>query len=65
MRRSGLTCAAQTGATNAELMHRRGHAHVSSVMIYQLADAHRDKALARRLNFTPGDSDPPPAVVNG
>ena len=33
LRRSGLTWAAQTGATNAELMHRGGHANVASVMI--------------------------------
>jgi integrase len=68
MRRSGLTWAAQTGATNAELMHRGGHANVSSVMIYQHAEAERDKALAGRLNFTPGDSDPQPpnlTVVTG
>ena len=44
LRRSGLTWAAQTGATNAELMHRGGHANVSSVMIYQHADAEGSRA---------------------
>jgi hypothetical protein len=29
-------------------------------MIYQHADAERDKALAQRLPFTPGDIDPQP-----
>jgi integrase len=68
LRGSGLTWAAQNGATNAELMHRGGHANVASVMIYQRAEEERDKTLAERLNFTPGDSDPQPpnlSVVSG
>ena len=51
LRHSGLTWIAQKGATNAELMHRGGHASVASVMIYQTAAAERDKALAKALDF--------------
>lgn len=52
LRHSGLTWIAQKGATNAELMHRGGHASVASVMIYQNAAAERDKALAKALDLT-------------
>ena len=53
LRASGLTWAAQKGATHAELMHRGGHANVESVMIYQRAAEERDRELAQALNYTP------------
>ena len=50
LRHSGLTLAAQAGATIAELMHRAGHATPRMAMRYQHATLERDQALAERLN---------------
>ena len=49
LRVSGLTWFGQAGATGAELMYRGGHANLTSVQIYQDADAQRDRALALAL----------------
>ena len=49
LRHSGLTWAAATGATMAELMKRGGHANPRAALGYQHATADRDKALAEAL----------------
>jgi integrase len=49
LRHSGLTWAATTGATTAELMHRAGHASAEAAMHYQHATEDRDRALAAAL----------------
>jgi integrase len=49
LRHSGLTWAAATGATTAELMHRAGHASPDAAMRYQHATEDRDRALAAAL----------------
>jgi len=49
LRHSGLTWAATTGATTAELMHRGGHASPRAALRYQHATKDRDKALADAL----------------
>jgi len=46
LRHSGLTWAAATGATVAELMHRAGHASPAAALRYQHATEDRDRALA-------------------
>jgi integrase len=49
LRHSGLTLAAQMGATTKELMARGGHSDVKVSMRYQHATANRDRDLATRL----------------
>ena len=49
VRHSGLTFAASTGATTAELMRRAGHASPNAAMRYQHATLERDRALTRDL----------------
>lgn len=49
LRHTGLTLAAATGATVAELMHRAGHASASAALHYQHATADRDRVLAKAL----------------
>lgn len=49
LRHSGLTWAAATGATTAELMHRAGHASPAAAIRYQHATYDRDRALADAL----------------
>lgn len=49
LRHTGLTLAAATGATVAELMHRAGHASPAAALRYQHATADRDRALADAL----------------
>ncbi len=49
LRHSGLTWAAATGATVAELMHRAGHASPEAALRYQHATEDRDQALADAL----------------
>lgn len=49
LRHSGLTWAAATGATTAELMHRAGHASPVAALRYQHATKDRDRALADAL----------------
>jgi integrase len=50
LRHTGLTLAAQSGATLAELQARAGHSTASTVMLYQHATSLRDQALARALS---------------
>ncbi|MGH3733068.1 MAG: tyrosine-type recombinase/integrase, partial [Acidimicrobiales bacterium] len=49
LRHSGLTWAAATGATVAELMRRAGHASPAAAMRYQHATEDRDRVLADAL----------------
>jgi integrase len=49
LRHTGLTLAAATGATTAELMHRAGHASASASLRYQHATRDRDHVLANAL----------------
>jgi len=49
LRHTGLTWAAATGATVAELMHRGGHASPAAALRYQHATAERDRAVADAL----------------
>ncbi len=49
LRHSGLTWAAATGATTAELMHRAGHVSPVAAIRYQHATQDRDRALADAL----------------
>jgi len=49
LRHTGLTFAAATGATTAELMRRAGHASADAALRYQHATQDRDHVLARAL----------------
>jgi hypothetical protein len=49
LRHSGLTWAAATGASVAELMRRGGHASPAAALRYQHATEDRDRALADAL----------------
>ena len=49
LRHTGLTLAAATGATTAELMHRAGHSSSDAALRYQHATRERDQILARAL----------------
>jgi len=49
LRHTGLTLAAATGATTAELMHRAGHASAMAALRYQHATQDRDRVLAEAL----------------
>ncbi len=49
LRHTGLTMAAATGATTAELMHRAGHASAAAALRYQHATQDRDRVLASAL----------------
>jgi integrase len=49
LRHSGLTWAAASGATLADLMHRGGHASPAAALRYQHASADRDATLADAL----------------
>lgn len=50
LRHAGLTYAASTGATTAELMHRAGHASPAAAMRYQHALRERDRRVAKSLD---------------
>jgi integrase len=50
LRHSGLTWAAATGATVAELQHRAGHASPTAALRYQHATEDRDRVLADALS---------------
>lgn len=50
LRHTGLTLAASTGATTAELMRRAGHVSSEAALRYQHATLDRDRALAARLD---------------
>ena len=49
LRHGGLTLAAQSGGTMAELMRRAGHKSSRAAQIYQHAAADRDATLAARM----------------
>src|SRR5665213_3424457 len=49
LRHTGLTLAAATGATTAELMHRAGRSSASAALRYQHATRNRDEVLASAL----------------
>ena len=49
LRHAGLTWAARTGATTAELMRRAGHSSWNAALRYQHANAERDQEIARGL----------------
>ncbi len=49
LRHTGLTLAAATGATTAELMHRAGHSSAAAALRYQHATKDRDRVLAEAL----------------
>jgi integrase len=49
LRHTGLTLAAATGATTAELMHRAGHSSAEASLRYQHATRDRDAVLAIAL----------------
>lgn len=49
LRHTGLTLAAETGATTAELMHRAGHSSSHAALRYQHASRDRDRVLASLL----------------
>jgi integrase len=49
LRHTGATIAAQAGASIRELQHRLGHTTYSAAMLYQHADAARDRQLAERM----------------
>ena len=57
LRHTGLTLAAQAGATLAELSARAGHSTTSTVMRYQHATAARDDALAHALSRLASEAD--------
>jgi integrase len=50
LRHAGLTLAAQSGATLAEVMRRAGHSSSRAAMIYQHAAERRDAEIAARLS---------------
>ncbi|GEK21003.1 putative prophage phiRv2 integrase [Cellulomonas xylanilytica] len=54
LRHTGLTFAAQTGATVAELQARAGHSTPSTAMRYQHATTERDRDLAAALSALVG-----------
>ena len=68
LRHTGLTLAAATGATTAELMHRAGHATSAAALRYQHATKDRDRVVADALGeladarrMRPrGEESPPP-----
>jgi integrase len=53
LRHAGLTLAAQSGATLAEVMRRAGHVSARAAMIYQHAAESRDREIAERLSGLP------------
>lgn len=49
LRHTGLTLAAATGATTAELMHRAGYSSTPAALRYQHATQDRDRSLSNAL----------------
>lgn len=60
LRHTGLTLAAATGATTAELMHRAGHSSAAAALRYQHATQDRDRVLADALEVLVQSSDVTP-----
>jgi integrase len=58
LRGTGLTWAAQTGATTAELMRQAGHASPAAMMRYQQAEDERAKSLAEALGRMAATTNP-------
>ena len=58
LRHTGLTLAAASGATTAELMHRAGHSSADAASRYQHATRERDRDLAARLAAMDGRRAP-------
>ena len=59
LRHTGLTFAAQAGATTRELMERGGHSNPAVALIYQHSTTERQELLARRLSeLAAGDEGP-------
>jgi len=56
LRHAGLTLAAQSGATLAEVMRRAGHVSTRAALLYQHAAERRDVELAERLSALPSTS---------
>lgn len=56
LRHAGLTLAAQSGATLAEVMRRAGHVSTRAALLYQHAAERRDVELAERLSALPSAS---------
>jgi integrase len=65
LRHTGATLAAATGATLAELMHRLGHSTPQAAMIYQHADADRDRVIADALSALAGADVVPISAARG
>ncbi len=63
VRHSGLTWAAASGASVAELMHRGGHASPAAALRYQHATADRDRAIADALAALAEPSEVTPMAV--
>jgi integrase len=63
LRHSGLTWAAASGASVAELMRRGGHANPRAALRYQHATEDRDKAIAEALGQLAHDAEIMPIVT--
>jgi integrase len=62
LRHTGLTLAAATGATTAELMHRAGHSSAAAALRYQHATQDRDRVLADALEVLVKPSEVTPLL---
>ncbi|MEV4903018.1 site-specific integrase, partial [Citricoccus sp. NPDC055426] len=60
LRHTGATLAAITGATQAELQRRIGHASPRAAALYQHASTTRDHWIATQLDTLAGTPTPPP-----
>lgn len=57
LRRTALTLAAQAGATAKELQNRAGHTTNDMAMLYQVATAERDRAIADAMDADDGHGE--------
>ena len=64
LRHTGLTFAAATGATTAELMHRAGHSSAAAAQRYQHATRDRDRVLADALSDLAETQTAPSSLSN-
>ncbi len=65
LRHAGLTLAAQSGATLAEVMRRAGHVSVAAAMTYQHAAERRDAEVAEQMTATVKASEARALVARG
>jgi integrase len=65
LRHTGLTWAAASGASIAELMRRGGHANPAAALRYQHATENRDAAIAAHSELAAGRVTPLRAVSGG